>query len=71
MTYKKQIVELIGALNNEHGTTASLSIESGNYWLCNADGSHHNPFSTDGRQPTRSGMGIYLYLLGLADALSL
>ena len=71
MTYKKEINELISALNVAHGTTASLAIENGCYWLCKEDGSHHNPFSADGVQPTRSGTGIYLYLLGLSDAINL
>ena len=71
MTYKKEINELISALNDAHGTDTALKIESGCYWLCNADGTHHNPFSVDGLQPTRSGTGIYLYLLGLTDGLNL
>ena len=68
MSYKKQIVDLIGVLNHEHGTTTSLTIENGCYWLSNPDGSHYNPFSSDGKQPARSGTGLYLYLIGLSDA---
>lgn len=68
MCYKKQISELISALNKKCGTTASLSIESGCYYLCRPDGSHHNPFASSGAQPTKSGTGLYLYLLGLFDA---
>ena len=67
MCYKKQIAELIAMLNTKCGTTASLSIESGCYYLCRPDGSRYNPFASSGVQPSKSGTGLYLYLLGLAD----